>query len=303
MWFALGAALAAAVPSLPAADVSFVGPTEVAQLAAPPRNETSGIAASRRTSNLFWVHDDSGGAPVLYAVGIDGALRGKLRISGVKNVDWEDIASAELDGKACLVIGDTGDNDENRKNAALQIVEEPTVEKLSPREDRATPVLATLHVIYEDGPHDCESVAIDPRERAAYLLTKRDDVPRLYRVALPTDLKSGDVRAHFVGFVGHLPQPNSMQKLIKGHLGKHRGWPTSMDFAADGSGAAVLTYGDLLWFERHAGESWADALGREPRVLPAHVMPQAEAVCFSPDNAHIFVASEISPALLRYDRK
>jgi hypothetical protein len=65
----------------------------------------------------------------------------------------------------------------------------------------------------------------------------------------------------------------------------------------------VVTYGDVAWFERRPGESWADALARDPVVLGAHLLPQAEAVCFSRDGAHIFVASEAVRALLRYDRK
>jgi hypothetical protein len=111
------------------------------------------------------------------------------------------------------------------------------------------------------------------------------------------------VRAKFVGFVPRLPQPSKVQKLITGPLGKYRSEPTGMDFAADGSAAVVLTYGDLCWFERRTGESWADALARDPVVLRAHLLPQAEGVCFSRDAAHIFVVSESVRALLRYDRR
>jgi len=293
----------AGVTFAPAANVSFTGPTEVGQLAAPPRNEASGLASSCRTTDLLWTHDDSGGRPVVYAVGVDGALRGNLRVNGVQNIDWEDLASGELRGKPCLIIGDTGDNDAKRRSIALHLVEEPPTESLSPTTEVAVTPLASLQVIYEDGPRDCESIAFDAKEGAVYLLTKRDEVPRLYRVALPDELKSGNVRAHFVGFVPRLPQPSSMQRLVKGPMGKHRGWPTAMDFAADGSAAVVLTYGDVTWFERRSGESWADALGREPLVLAVHLLPQAEAICFSRDGAHIFVASELSHALVRYDRK
>jgi hypothetical protein len=284
------------------AEPPFAGPTEVGRLAAPPRNETSGLAASCRTADLLWTHDDSGGEPVLYAVGTDGKLRGSVRISRVKNVDWEDIASGQLDDRPCLVIADVGDNSGNRTNAALHIIEEPPTEKLYTSADIVAPPIATLRLSYEDAPRDCEAVALDAKERAIYLLTKRDDVPRLYRVALPLPLANADVRARFVGFVPRLPQPSGIQKMIKGPMGKHRGWPTGMDFTADGTAAVVLTYGDLSWFPRRAGETWADALARDPVVLPPHVLPQAEAVCFSRDGAHIFVASESARALLRYDR-
>lgn len=285
-----------------AAEPRFAGPIEAGQLDAPPRNEASGLAPSRRAPDLLWIHDDSGAEPVLFAVGVDGQTRGRARIAGVKNVDWEDLASGVLDGQPCLVIGDVGDNGRQRPNAALHIVEEPATEKLLATADIFAPLVATLRVVFEDGPRDCEAVALDARDRAVYLLTKRDDVPRLYRVALPKPLATAEVRARFVGFVGRLPQPSTVQRMIKGHLGKHRGWPTGMDFVADGSGAVVVTYGDVCWFERRAGDTWADALAREPHVLAPHVLPQAEAVCFSRDGRQIFVASEAVRALVRYDR-
>ena len=46
-----------------------------------------------------------------------------------------------------------------------------------------------------------------------------------------------------------------------------------------------------------------EALAREPVRLAAHDLPQAEAACFSPDGKRIFVASESSRKLLRYDRR
>jgi hypothetical protein len=300
----VAALLLSAATTVAIADVIFSGPSEVGRLEAPPRNELSGLAASRRTPDLLWTHDDSGGEPVLYAVGLDGKLRGRLRVHRAPAIDWEDIAAGELGGKPVLIIGDTGDNDAKRTSGvALHIVDEPALAKLSPKIEEHTMPFASLRVIYEDGPRDCEAIAFAEQERAVYLLTKRDDVPRLYRVALPAELKHGEVRARFVGFVPRLPQPSSMQKLIKGPMGKHRGWPTAMDFAGDGSAAVVLTYGDLCVFERRADQSWADALAQVPRALDAHVLPQAEAVCFSRDSAQIFVGSESSRALVRYDRK
>jgi hypothetical protein len=286
------------------AESPFLGPQRAGTLTFPPSNETSGLAASRRNPGLLWLNDDSGNKPLLYAVNPNGTARGTLQIGGgVKNEDWEDLAIAELDGQPWLVIGDIGDNDAKRKSLRIHFVEEPTAERLAIAGMLAASPAATLKLQFEDGPRDCESLAVDVRARLLYLLTKRDAPPRLYRVALPSPLRSGDVVAHFVGTVPHLPQPNVLQALRSGHLGKRRGEPCAMDFTADGSAAVVLTYGDLLLFPRRDGESWADAIGREPVRLPAHDLPQAEAVCFSPDGRQIFVASERSRLLLRYDRR
>jgi hypothetical protein len=281
----------------------FIGPVDAGKLEAPSKNEASGLAASRRNRDLLWTHDDSGGEPILYAVTENGTLRGKLRINGVRNDDWEDAAAFELDGKPWLLIGDTGDNDAKRRRVLLHFVEEPEAHSLSPRHETVTKPAATLRVAYDDGSRDCEAVAIDVKERAVYLLTKREDIPRLYRVELPAKLKDADVTAHRVGRVPHLPKPSATERLLKGHLGQQRARPCAMDFASDGSGAVVLTYGDLLWFPRAVGETWAAALEREPVVLSRHKLIQAEAVCLTGDMTAIYVASESSRTLLRYDRK
>ena len=283
----------------------FSPPKDAGRLSAPPRNEASGLAMSRRGPDLLWTHDDSGGEAALYAVGDDGRSRGKLQIGGgVKNDDWEDLAAVELDGRAWLVIGDIGDNDAKRRNLLLHFVPEPEPRELSAARQLAERPVATLRLTYEDGPRDAESLAIDAAERAIYVLSKRDDIPRLYRGALPAaPLASGEVRLRFVGRVPHVPKPTASQLSLKGHLGKQRARPCAMDFATDGSAAVVLTYGDLLLFPRQANEPWAETLARAPIVLAPHGLPQAEAVCFSPDGATIFVASESSRTLLRYDRK
>jgi hypothetical protein len=75
-----------------------------------------------------------------------------------------------------------------------------------------------------------------------------------------------------------------------------------MDFAPDGSAAVVLTYGDTLLFPRAGNESWADALAKPPVALAPHDLPQAEAACFSADGRAVFVGSEESMRLLRYER-
>ncbi|MES2696712.1 MAG: hypothetical protein V4773_24805 [Verrucomicrobiota bacterium] len=290
--------------SVVAAELAYTGPRDMGEMGAPPRSETSGLAISRRNPDMLWTHDDSGGAAALYAVGTDGRARGTLQIGGVTNEDWEDIASAELDGKPWLLIGDIGDNDAKRKSILVHFVPEPAAEELAGAKQIAERPTATFRLTYEDGPRDCESLAIDPTERALYLLTKREDVPRLYRAELPAGpLKSADLKLRFVGFVPHIPAPTALEAAIKGRLGKQRRRPCAMDFAADGSAAVVLTYGDTLLFPRKGKEPWAETLAREPIALSQHGLPQAEGACFSKDGSAIYVASEIMTTLLRYDRK
>ncbi|MDP3071756.1 MAG: hypothetical protein Q8N18_15805 [Opitutaceae bacterium] len=288
---------------LPAAEPpSFAGPVVAGQLEAPPKLETSGLAASRRNPGLLWTHDDSGGAATLYAVTAEGRRLGALHLRGVKNEDWEDLAACELDGQAVIVVGDTGDNDAKRPTIALHFVAEPALAELKPDTELRARPLRTLTVRYEDGPRDCEAMAVDVTERAIYLLTKRDEPPRLYRV--PLDAPDGELAvARRVGAVPHLPLLSAAQRVAKGYLGRRRGEVTALDFAPDGSAALVLTYGDLLLFPRRAGEAWAEALARPPVRLREPALVQAEAACFSADGRQLFVAAEGIRTLLRYNRR
>lgn len=302
------ALLLALLPSAYAAEpgLTFTGPHSAGTLAAPPRNETSGLAASRRHTDILWLHDDSGAPAELYAVGTDGTLRATLKIDGVKNTDWEEVTAVELDAKSWLVIGDIGDNDAKRKRVSLHFVEEPAL----PLDRRAAAVLtakpaATLRLTFADGARDCEAFAIDPRERAIYLLTKRDATPRLYRAEIPAAplSKSTDIVAAFVVEVPQLARITAGDGFILGLLAKGRARPCGMDFAADGTVAAVVTYTNVAVFPRATGETWAEAFARQPSHLAAHALPQAEAICFSRDSRAIYVASEETRDLLRYDRR
>jgi hypothetical protein len=286
-----------------AAEPAFVGPLTAATIDGPPRKETSGLALSRRTPGIIWTHDDSKGSPQLFADDLGtGKRRGALRVGGFSNEDWEDLAAYEHDGKAWLVVGDVGDNDARRKTVRLLVLEEPAGDRL--RSDGVVEVAPTytLRFRYPDGPRDCEGIAVDAAEGAVYLITKREKTPRLYRVPLANP---GDrvVEAQFVtevpGVAGG-PRPDSLLKRL---AGPRFHWPTALDFAPDGRTAVVLTYGEPLVFPRAAGEAWSAAFQRAPIRLGFHGFPQAEAVGFSLDGGTIYVASEDTNALLRYEQQ
>lgn len=271
---------------------------------APPRHEASGMAFSRRGSDLLWVHDDSGGQAALFALGTDGKLLGSMRLRNLRNEDWEDVAAFTLDGKPWLLVGDIGDNTARRPFITLHLVAEPMREELSPKTPITVPVTWTLRVRYEDGAHDCESVAVDPVERAIYLISKRDNPSRLYSVPFPATPPTSEVAvARRVGPLPHLPAASAAERLVRGDLNKPHSEVTALDFSADGKLAAVLTYAAALIFERRGNEPWAAALAREPVTLPYHGLLQAEALCFSPDGKYLYVAAEGSQPLLRYTRE
>jgi hypothetical protein len=289
----------AATPAAP----DFAAPAVAAQLAEPRNQETSGLAVSHRTPGLVWTHHDSGGEPVLFALAADGSLRGRIRVEGAKNYDWEDLASFELDGRAWLLAADIGDNYAQRAGCVLHLLAEPEAAALAPDRELVLRPEYSIHFIYEDGARDAEALAVDVRERAVYVLSKREATPRLYRLPLRPAPADRPTAARFLGPVPHLPQPTGLQRTIQLPTQGFLGWPTAMDFSADGTLALVLVYAQPLLFPRAPGETWAEALARKPVPLTPHQLPQAEAACFTADARAVLVASERTMQLLRYDRR
>lgn len=293
-----GAGRAASAPT----DPTFGPPAVAGTLNLPGSHEASGLAASRRAPDLLWTHNDSGGEPVLYAVGTDGKFRGSLRLRGARNEDWEDVASFTLDGTAWLLVGDVGDNGARRPYVELHLVAEPPPADLRPDRELIVTPAWTRRVRFPDGPRDCESVAVDPAERAIYLLSKRDNPPRLYRLPLPP----GPEPVAIAEFAGRVPQVALLEQNdvpLLDLVARFTSLVTAMDFNADGTAAVVLTYGEPLLFLRRPGESWAIALAGKPTALGAHGLPQAEGACFSADGRSVYVVSERLPRLVRYDRR
>lgn len=79
-------------------------------------HENSGLV--QRSGGGFWSIADSGSAPVLYAIDVDGVIEQSYRLKIPENIDWEDIAS---DRAGRLFIGDIGDNHARRD--VLNVVE------------------------------------------------------------------------------------------------------------------------------------------------------------------------------------
>jgi hypothetical protein len=145
-------------------------------------SEASGITSSRRSPGIFWALNDSG-QPLIYALDANGAVTGRVRLSGTTVDDWEAIASGPCPGGSCLYVGDIGDNSGNRKAITIYRLPEPA----STGESTAT--AEAFHATYPDGPQDAESLFITP-DGALYVVTKgvKGSVA-LYR--LPRDLKPG----------------------------------------------------------------------------------------------------------------
>jgi hypothetical protein len=258
--------------------------------------EASGLAPSRIHDDVLWLLNDGGNPPVLYAVTTGGVSVCDLPIAGAKNVDWEDMASFERDGVPYLLIADVGDNGSKRTNCALRVVAEPDVRDPGFTPGRAAPVAWSVPFVYEDGPRDCEAVAVDVANGQALLLSKRTQPPVLYTLPLDPPVPGAAAAvARRVAAIDTIPMPTAQELGMPG--GAYRSQPTAMDISADGVALAVLTYKNAYYYRRLPGQPWPEALKRPP--LPV-ILPDAEdarlrgreALCFTATGADLLVTRE-----------
>lgn len=256
--------------------------------------EASGLAASSRNPGFLWVVNDSGAKPLLHLIDTKGRYRGKTTLLRANNVDWEDLASFQLDGKPYLIAADTGDNEAKRDSCTLYILNEPEMPAEDKKLDHQSRVQWQIRFRYEDGPRDCESVAVDAAAGKILLLSKRTEVPFLYELPL----KPGDGGILTAKKIGKTSVPTPPGNPIR-----FASQPTALDLTEDGRLAAVLTYYGVFLFPRNPDETWGAAFARDPVRVGAHQLPQAEALAFSKDGKSLFVTSEGAGApIVRFQR-
>lgn len=257
-------------------------------LAHPALPELSGLAASHRRDGLFWAINDSGNDPALVAIDAGLRVTAVIPVEGAINLDWEDLASFERDGQAWILIADTGDNFGLRAESSLLLVPEP-----EPGVARATPA-RVIRFQYEDGPRDCEAVAVDGPGRRVLLADKGRHPVGLYE--LPLDAPEGVVQTarRIASFPELVPTAPPRVQTLGGSVG--RGTATALDVSTDGLRLVVLSYLSATLFERAPGQSWAEALVH-PRVsqrLPRD--PMFEAMAFDAAGHSALLGSERVPA-------
>jgi hypothetical protein len=253
--------------------------------------EASGLAASRAHEGILWSHQDSGGAPEVFAIGPDASDQGRVTVSGAPAVDWEDIALLPgRDGGADrLVIADIGDNpgagERDTVPARLVVIDEP-----SPPGAGATGTSGPATVVavaYPDGARDAETVLADPRTGDVFVVSKQwDSAPTgLYRV--PSLTASGTT-------------PVTMERVAS--VGGDAILATGGDVSPDGSIIALRTYPDVRLWDRAPDETVADALARPPACTVAVAERQGEAVAFAADGRGFVTVSEGAdvPLLVRH---
>ena len=222
--------------------------------------EISGIADSKANPGIIWGHEDSGRPPQVYLVQHDGSVVKKIHLNGITNRDWEDMVLVNNE----IFIGEIGDNASAYTNYKFYRFAEPAA---------ATDTVHQIEAInftYPDGSHDAEAFLVDASTRDIFIITKRDNPSRIYKLAYPyqtNNVVSLEGSLPYMGVVSAAVSPNGKEIIVK-------------------------TYTGLYHYQKKPGESLAQALQKPFTKLHYTIEPQGEAICFAQDDSGFFTLSE-----------
>ena len=265
-------------------DSLYSGPKSMGKLENPKIDEASGLAFSRTHKGLMYTHNDSGGKPHVFVIDTLGKSVATIKLKGVRNRDWEDIAvgPGPKKGVNYIYVGEIGDNDAKFDEIKIYRFPEP-----SNFQEEVEVVPEKLVLTYPDGPKDAETLMVDPISQDVYILSKRDSANTLYKVT-QEDFKQDTVVLKRI-----LELPFTMS--------------VAGDISACGTKILVKNYLMVFYWERKAEETVEEAMAREPLILPYKPEPQGEAIAWHPTVDSYVTLSEkrfnIWPELYRYTKK
>lgn len=249
--------------------------------------EVSGLVPSRTAKGAWWVHNDSGDQPRLYALNGKGQLIAKFMVSEAKAVDWEDLASGPgADGKPALYIADSGNNSLARSELTLYRVTEPNLNQASTAKPLTGETVAAeaFPFRYPDGKHDAEALFVDPQARRPYLVTKKMNPPcAVYRFPLP--LQAGKL-VTLEKVTGKAVKEIAQLALV-----------TGATTSPDGKRVTIRTYFTALELTR-AGGTFESLFNAPPQTVKIPLEQQGEAISYTGDGKALVTTSEKLPAPL-----
>ena len=245
--------------------------------------EASGLVESRKAPGVLWIHNDSGDSARVFAAGKDGKDLGIYSFQGTNATDWEDIAigPGPVNGETYIYIGDMGDNLMARANIRIYRVVEPMVDINGGPKNVNLNGVESFTLVYPDGPHNAETLLVDPMTSDVYIVTKSaNGVSPIFRAAAPLS-SAGTITLEAAGSLTFGAPPLNGGPLTTGG-----------DISVQGNLIGIRTYPTAFVWRRLPGMTVADALQGEPCPIPIEAETQGEAFGFAVDGSGYFTTGE-----------
>jgi hypothetical protein len=264
------------LPPLPRSGVcrSYQDPVVTGTVTNEAATEISGIVASRTYPDVLWMHNDSGGGPVIYATKVTGEPMGTFEIN-TTTFDWEDIAigPGPDPDRDYLYMGDIGDNLHFRSYVSVQRFAEP-------RPDPAGGSVSDVeefHLVYPEPGPDAEAMFVDPVTGDLVLVTKPQSGgdASIYRVPAAELVDGADIELVEIGVF----------PLERGVF------VTGADI--DTTGAAILFRGyNEVWLWLRTDLDFTGTFAGEPCRTPSTAEVQGEGIAFAAGGLSYYTISE-----------
>ncbi|MFC1651057.1 hypothetical protein ACFL2X_05760 [Candidatus Latescibacterota bacterium] len=245
-------------------------------------NEASGIAASRKNKGVLWTHNDSGDLARIFAFDTEGKHLGIFNLNGVSSRDWEDIAvgPGPLKGEHYIYIGEIGDNNARYNLKHIYRVIEPDIITSGVPSNTSIATFDRITYSYPDGNRDAETLMVDPRTSDIYIVSKRENRVKVYRLPYPQPTNETITPEH----VATLDLSNT----------------NGGDISSSGSEILIKTYTNIYYWRRAESQDLWRAFDTKPLVVPYIPEPQGEAVTWKPDSSGYYTISEEKPGRPAY---
>jgi len=245
----------------------------VGQVQDPQLNAVSGIASSWRNPGLLYVHNDRD-RPEFAAVTEAGVVAGRFTLGGATVRDVEDIAVGRCPAGTCVHLADLGNNISPRPDFQILRVPEPAL--TAGMVTTATLPAERLVFTYPDGPHNAESLLIDPGSGALYVITKVAAGARSTVYKLPAFGAGGAATK-----IADLPVPTPADQPA-----------TAADAHPCGAGFLLRTNNTAYEFRVPTGSPLEDAFKATPTAVPVGNEQQSEGITYRPDGRGYYTTSE-----------
>jgi hypothetical protein len=242
----------------------------------------SGAAFSWKTPGVLYANND-GGTGEFYALSTDGTVRDRFVFSTSSAVDIEDMGVGPCPDGTCVYLADIGGNRSSRTVYDILRAAEPSVGDTPP--SSATSLkYERFSFSYDDhAVHNAESLVVEPKTGALYVITKVDagKPSAVYKLPQPPDATAMNTATHLVD----LTVPTAMNREA-----------TSASAHPCGLGFLLRTYDMLYEFRIPAGAPFEDAFRATPTVVPSSTETQSEAVAYRSDGSGYVTSGEGSGA-------
>ncbi len=249
---------------------------ETGVVESPELVEASGLVHSRKSQDVLWSHNDSGGKARVFAFNLQGDHLGSHELEGASALDWEDMATGP--GPApdvdYLYLADIGDNGHIRESVIVYRVPEPKVEPDQEPVEISLSGVEAFELVYPDGQgHDAEALLIDPLSGDLIIVDKVwDDFAQVFRAQAPLSA-DGVTVLELVAEIDF-------------------GVVTGGDISPNGDMVILRNYLEArIWLRPKGGEP-VDAFLTESCEVPVSYGAMGEAAAFAADGSGYFTLNE-----------